>query len=601
MNTTPTTPIQVTKPSVHRRPYQVFVSYVREDDRKTNGQLIEWVQSVFEECTKRINEPIKLWVDDRDIKAGEQFSESIGLGLQSSDIFVALLSESYPTSNWCTDELKQFIESSRQRGLNAPNLFLVDLDGKWKETLEKLAQLEDLNDLNSTHIAIWLDKPFEAHRVNAAKKIEEMLKPLPPKETKGFPIGRDSSPDSGPDWRGQEVYQYISAFDSVRSQRDKIGMPQQTAMIDLRAKLSYLLGYTIVVSETQAFDSLGAIQTLAQASKAWRQRPGPIAPFRIAYFVKPKGHVVDIALGKFTEVEQGKRVFDFSAWRKHENERDGGDNVRTTLDEARVYDADWGHFLEAARFLSWFPCEGLAYPAPVALDVYLQHLIETYSGGDSRGKASAITDNIEKVMSKTPFRGQRTALYQEADKRGWSPAEVGAVKDVIDVAYNRTVADSILFAATSNRQARSIVLTDPTPDLRAPGFDEAVQSLLGYRDVTKSESHGYERFQGAWEGRLETAPAQVLSWADVFEVTSEPEWFELRNNVLSARGTGVEAEQWQDSMLKLSEWIQRQLPGNVTVNAKAGRITLQADGFEAGVGDRPGSDLGVVGQGAAQK
>ncbi|NDC79635.1 MAG: hypothetical protein EBZ67_17460, partial [Chitinophagia bacterium] len=216
--------------------------------------------------------------------------------------------------------------------------------------------------------------------------------------------------------------------------------------------------------------------------------------------------------------------------------------------------------------------------------------------------ASSITDGIRTVLKESNSSGLRTKLYQAADRMkthpmNWTDAQVEAVKDVVDVVYNRTVADSLLLAATQNRQARSICLTDPTPDRRAQGFDEVVQSLLSYGDVSKAESHGYAQFEGAWEDRHDSSPATALNWSEIFEITSIPEWLKLRDDVLSGRDLDATPGQWQDSMLALATWLGRQLPGNVVVDAQRGRIMLRAHGFEAGVGSRLGEDAGVIGQG----
>ena len=582
------------RPTVHRRPFRVFVSYARTDDKEAKGGLIRWAREVVKACEGQMKEPIDVFVDTVGIEAGESFPEAIRLELEGADVLIALLSEGFPASHWCPKEIKDFLQTRSQRGLKDRNLMLVGIGGTGVEVLKQLSKLGGLGELESKQVALDIGAPFTERVTEAAAVLEEMMKPLPPRETKGFSMRRPTPPD----WRGQEVFQYVSAFDSVRSQRDKSGMPQQTTMIDLRAKLAYLLGYTVVVSETQAFDSLGAIHTMAEASRAWVQQPGPVAPFRIAHFRKPKGHVVDIALAKFGEVERGK-AFDFSAWRKHEKQRGVEKSAPTRLADAKLFAADWDHFLEAARFLSWFPCDRLAEMAPVPLDVYLHHLVATYSGRTTSVHAAAITDDIQQVMGQCRAPGNRTALYEVTDGMGWSSPKVEAVKDVIDVAYNRTVADSVLFAATSARQARSMSLTDPTPDQRAPVFDDVVRSLLGYRDITKGDSHGYARFQGAWEGRHDAIPANALSWADVFEITSEPQWMELREKVHRSRRLDASSNAWQESMMELSTWIQTQLAGNVFVDVTAGRIALRAHGFEAGVGSRLGSDLGVVGEGQA--
>jgi hypothetical protein len=582
---------------IHRRPFHVFLSYVRADDQQHGGGLTDWVSQLIHAIKTEMEEPIHLFVDKEGIEAGSNFPEAIKFHIQRADIFIAILSKNYPASLWCPRELDLFVRSSKQRGLTARNLLLVELDGQGKAALKNLAASLKLPELNSIQIAAEIGTQGTGSLATAVKAMTEMLHPLPPKRTRGFSIDDTSRSD----WRRQEVYQYVSAFDSVRSQRDKDGMPQQGVMIDLRAKLSYLLGYTIVVSETQAFDSLGAIHTVAEAARAWRAQPGPIAPFRIAYFRKPKGHVVDIALNKFDEVEKGT-IFDFSAWRRHESQRDGGQGIITRLDEAKVFAADWNHFLDAAGFLSWFPCDRIAEIAPVSSDVYLHHLIETYSGRSTPDNASSITDGIRTVLKECNSSGLRTKLYQAADRMkthpmNWTDAQVEAVKDVVDVVYNRTVADSLLLAATSNRQARSICLTDPTPDRRAQGFDEVVQSLLSYGDVSKAESHGYAQFEGAWEDRHDSAPATGLNWSEIFEITSLKEWLDLRDDVLSGRGLDATPGQWQDSMLALATWLGRQLPGNVVVDAQRGRIMLRAHGFEAGIGSRLEEDAGIIGQG----
>jgi len=577
-------------PPVHRRPFRVFLSYARADNDTNSGLLVLWARYLMSECEKLLGEPVQLFVDELGIPAGAEFPDKIKLEVCGADVLLVFVTSGYPRREWCRHEIELFKSSSKDRGLENPNLFLVGVGNGSEDALKELG-------IDSKQLALKIGDRWDHAVPKAAKMLAEMLEPLAPRQTKG----RRMDPTAGGVPPGHEVYQYLSALDSVRSQRDRNGSPQQTCMVDLRAKLSYLMGYTVVVSESQAFDSLGAIHTISEASKAWRQHPGAIAPFRIPFFRVPKPHVVDILLAKFKDVDRGA-AFDFSAWRRHQHNREGGALVRTTLQDAKEFEACWEHFLESARFLSWFPADNLAQIAPVSLDVYLGYLIQTYSGPGIRSPASAIMDDIHLVMQEVKHRGNRTELYQAADGFGaqdWKPERVEAVKDVIDVAYNRTVADSLLHAATSNRRARSMCLTDPTPDLRAPGFDDAVQSLLGYRDVDKPDSHAYARFQGAWEGRQSKGIAPALSWAAVFEVTSDPQWHALRHRVIGARLGDSPLEEWQEAVMKMSEWIESQLKGNVVLDPLNGRVSLRAHGFEAGIGGRPVDNTGMTGEGAA--
>lgn len=573
---------------VPRRSYRVFVSYVRADDQEREHALTHWAKDVVSQCALELGESIEVFIDRESVVAGSKFPEAIRHEVDSADIFMAILTQQYPTRDWCRAELQSFKDAAGRRSLTANNLYLVGVDGGSTDVLKQL-------DIPSIQIAIDIGKPIAGSVEKAASLLADMLRPLAPRQTLG-PLHLSATQPAAED---NETYQYISAFDSVRSQRDSGGHAQQTAMVDLRAKLSYLTGYTVVVSETHAFDSLGAIYTMSEASRAWRQQPGPIVPFRIAYFRKPKPHIVDVAHAKFDEVAAGK-VFDFSAWRMHARNREGGTSIATSLRDARAFAGCWEHFLEAARFVSWFPCRRLAETAPVSLDIYLRHIVETHARTTTAASTSRLAHDICEAMKQTRTPGNRTALYQGADgMAGWQSTQIEAVKDVVDVAYNRTVADSVLHAAASDRHDRSICLTDPTPDLRASGFDDVVASVLGYHGAGHPESHGYGHFDGAWEGRVEGGSAPALGWADVFAITSDPEWIQRRAAVIASKRSRPGAAEWQKRMLDLLSWIELQRPENVVLDPKAGSFALRAHGFEAGIGRRPVSETGVLAHGSA--
>jgi len=100
----------------------VFISYARDDDRRTSGMPLSkgFVTALHELIADNLNKlgPPKpaLFRDTQQIGQADQFEPRLGQALDAAKLLVVVLSRNWMTSEWCTRELEMFVEKWRSRG-----------------------------------------------------------------------------------------------------------------------------------------------------------------------------------------------------------------------------------------------------------------------------------------------------------------------------------------------------------------------------------------------------------------------------------------------------------------------------------------------------
>src|ERR1022692_4284690 len=84
----------------------VFLSYAHGDDPA-------WLQAFEQALTRavrgRLGQDIRVWQDIKRLRVGNDWQSGIAEAVSSTAAFVALLTPSYQTSEWCSRELTTFL------------------------------------------------------------------------------------------------------------------------------------------------------------------------------------------------------------------------------------------------------------------------------------------------------------------------------------------------------------------------------------------------------------------------------------------------------------------------------------------------------------
>jgi hypothetical protein len=98
--------------------YDVFLSFRGEDTRTSfTGSLYHGL------CQKGIN----VFIDDEELRRGEQISPSLLTAIEESRISIIVFSTNYASSSWCLDELAKILECWKTKGqLVFPVFYYVD-------------------------------------------------------------------------------------------------------------------------------------------------------------------------------------------------------------------------------------------------------------------------------------------------------------------------------------------------------------------------------------------------------------------------------------------------------------------------------------------
>ncbi|XP_004289231.1 PREDICTED: TMV resistance protein N-like [Fragaria vesca subsp. vesca] len=122
-------------PLTHSCPYDVFLSFRGVDTRKNfTGYLYTYL----------VQKGINTFIDDEELRKGEEISSSLLKAIQESKISILIFSENYASSWWCLDELVEILKCKElNQQLVWPVFYKVDPSdiryqkGKYGEALAK--------------------------------------------------------------------------------------------------------------------------------------------------------------------------------------------------------------------------------------------------------------------------------------------------------------------------------------------------------------------------------------------------------------------------------------------------------------------------------
>lgn len=93
-------------PSSHSSSYDVFLSFRGEDTRYSfTSHLYNALQ----------RKGIKTFIDDEELRRGEEISPSLLKAIEESKISIIVFSENYASSTWCLDELIKILECKESK------------------------------------------------------------------------------------------------------------------------------------------------------------------------------------------------------------------------------------------------------------------------------------------------------------------------------------------------------------------------------------------------------------------------------------------------------------------------------------------------------
>src|SRR5215213_6186744 len=96
--------------------YDIFISYGHLDDENPDD-IKGWVDLLVERLPGQIQGDLgftpKIWRDERSLRGNDLLTAAIKEGIESSLLFVPVLSPRYVLSEWCRRELDIFCASPR--------------------------------------------------------------------------------------------------------------------------------------------------------------------------------------------------------------------------------------------------------------------------------------------------------------------------------------------------------------------------------------------------------------------------------------------------------------------------------------------------------
>lgn len=120
---TPTTPMGGSMPANSAPETRVFFSYAHKDqERITGGNPRQFVLDVRETLEDHFERPVKLWMDVKDGRWGEDLWARLEEEVQRSTYMIALITPSYLRSESCRTEFTRFLDAAETRGAGASQL-----------------------------------------------------------------------------------------------------------------------------------------------------------------------------------------------------------------------------------------------------------------------------------------------------------------------------------------------------------------------------------------------------------------------------------------------------------------------------------------------
>jgi len=147
---------------------QIFISYSRKDS--------DFVRRLVDDLTSR---GVDIWLDQRDIKAGERWDTSVQNGLRDSDYFMVVLSPESVSSENVMDEIAYAMSKAKHvfpilfRDCDVPyrlaRVQYVDFRESYEDGLERLLEQIQLagvpiRSLDRTRTEFWTPQTQSRHR-----------------------------------------------------------------------------------------------------------------------------------------------------------------------------------------------------------------------------------------------------------------------------------------------------------------------------------------------------------------------------------------------------------------------------------------------------
>ena len=103
--------------TMNKLKYDVFISFRGEDTRSNITSLVHSALS---------REKIKAFIDEEDLKKGNEISPTLLKAIEESKLCLVILSEDYASSRWCLDELVHILQCKKTEGQVIPVFYKVD-------------------------------------------------------------------------------------------------------------------------------------------------------------------------------------------------------------------------------------------------------------------------------------------------------------------------------------------------------------------------------------------------------------------------------------------------------------------------------------------
>lgn len=126
------------KAEISKKCCKIFISYSHADskyiDEQDKSSLLNFLKSLEKEN-------VEFWLDRR-IHAGDFWDATIQSNIESADIALVLVSQTFLNSQYCTEvEVKQFLEAQKKRGLRILPLILSACNWEAYEWLRQIQYL----------------------------------------------------------------------------------------------------------------------------------------------------------------------------------------------------------------------------------------------------------------------------------------------------------------------------------------------------------------------------------------------------------------------------------------------------------------------------
>lgn len=111
----------------------IFISYAHVDDEPLSGVELGWVTTLKHNIETHLrsklgNKGAELWMDHEDLVGNRPLSRQIIEALESTAVFLVVVSPGYLDSEWCRKEREKFLELIKERTDADSRVFLIELD-----------------------------------------------------------------------------------------------------------------------------------------------------------------------------------------------------------------------------------------------------------------------------------------------------------------------------------------------------------------------------------------------------------------------------------------------------------------------------------------